>query len=238
LNRLHLAKLVPVCPSDLARPAELREAVRFVEAEIKARGLSGLYALVNNAGGGSIAPIELIDTAKFQHDLEVRIVGSLFLVQRLLPLIRQAAGRVLWIMIPALIPTPFVASIHACDFAVNCLARTLEIELKPWEIRQIMVRCGGIKTPRVARSAAELMDSFQTWPRESFLLYKDALLRWKEDMGKFDSKRTDPIEVAKVVSKALCAAKPKPRYSVGYMAGAAAFLFHPEKAVLIEFLQD
>jgi NAD(P)-dependent dehydrogenase (short-subunit alcohol dehydrogenase family) len=207
LRQLGLANLVPIQPLDLTDSEHIREAVREVGTEIRSRALPGLFALIHNAGGGSIAPVELIE-----------------LVQKSLPLIRKAGGRIIWIMTPGLIPTPFVASIHACDYAVNCLARTLDIELKPWKIRQIMVRCGGIKTQAVARSAAELEESFQTWPRDGFSLYQNMLLRWKEDMKKFDAKRTDPREVARVVLKALCAAKPKRRYSVGYMAGAAAFL--------------
>jgi hypothetical protein len=51
---------------------------------------------------------------------------------------------------PAIVPLPYIASIHVCDFAANCLVRTLEIELKPWKIPQVMVRCGGIKTAAAA----------------------------------------------------------------------------------------
>jgi NAD(P)-dependent dehydrogenase (short-subunit alcohol dehydrogenase family) len=224
LRQLGLANLVPIQPLDLTDSEHIREAVREVGTEIRSRALPGLFALIHNAGGGSIAPVELIELKRLRRDLETRVLGSIDLVQKSLPLIRKAGGRIIWIMTPGLIPTPFVASIHACDYAVNCLARTLDIELKPWKIRQIMVRCGGIKTQAVARSAAELEESFQTWPRDGFSLYQNMLLRWKEDMKKFDAKRTDPREVARVVLKALCAAKPKRRYSVGYMAGAAAFL--------------
>jgi NAD(P)-dependent dehydrogenase (short-subunit alcohol dehydrogenase family) len=224
LGQLGFATLVPICPLDLNDSENIREAVRTMGTEIKSRALPGLFALIQNAGGGSIAPVELIDLEKFRRDLEARVLGSVDLVQKALPLIRKAAGRILWIMTPALIPTPFVAGIHACDYAVNCLARTLDIELKSWDIQQVMIRCGGIKTAAVARSAAELEESFETWPRDGFSLYQDVLVRWKEEIKKFDAKRTDPMEVARVVFKALCTAKPKRRYSVGHLAGAAAFL--------------
>ncbi len=229
LGQLGLANLVPICPLDLTQSEHTREAVMAVEKEIKARGLAGLNALVNNAGGGFIAPVELIDVKKFRQELETRVLGSLDLVQKTLPLLRRGGGRIVWIMTPAIIPTPYVASIHACDFAVNCLARTLDIELKPWDIPQIMIRCGGIKTAAVASSAADLEESFRTWSRERFLPYKPLLFRWREDMDRFDAKRTEPEEVAKVVFKALCSRFPRRRYSVGHMARAAAFLeFFPQ----------
>jgi hypothetical protein len=42
-------------------------------------------------------------------------------------------------------------------------------------------------------------------------------------LAEFDRKRTDPLEVAKVVHRALIDRKPKRRYRVGYMSGVAAF---------------
>jgi len=129
-----------------------------------------------------------------------------------------------WIVTPATIPTPYVTSIHACDFAVNCVVRTLDIELKPWRIPNILIRCGGIKTATGLRTTVELEASFQTWPRERSVLYEHALRQWGKDMAEFDAKRTEPEQVAQVVLEALRAREPKRRYSIGHMAGAAAFL--------------
>jgi hypothetical protein len=43
-------------------------------------------------------------------------------------------------------------------------------------------------------------------------------------MAEFDKKRTDPEKVSEVVLRALSTTSPRRRYSVGHMAGAAAFL--------------
>jgi hypothetical protein len=43
-------------------------------------------------------------------------------------------------------------------------------------------------------------------------------------MTAFDAKRTAPEKVAEVVLRALLTRKPRRRYSIGHMAGAAAFL--------------
>jgi NAD(P)-dependent dehydrogenase (short-subunit alcohol dehydrogenase family) len=146
------------------------------------------------------------------------------MIQRFLPMIRQTGGRIVWIMTPALIPTPYVASIHACDFAINCIARTLDIELKSWGIPNIMIRCGGIKTSAGLRTTTDVETLLQREPRELVLLYEKALQQWAKDMAEFDKKRTDPERVAQVVFKALVARRPKRRYSVGHMAKAARFL--------------
>lgn len=165
-----------------------------------------------------------MDLACFRTELQARVLGSVAMVQACLPMIRRARGRIVWIVTPAIMPTPYVTSIHACDFAVNCIARTLEIELKPWRIPSVMIRCGGTKTAASTRTDAELEASFKTWPRERSALYEPALRQWQKDMAEFDAKRTEPEGVAQVVFKALCAQEPKRKYSIGHMAGLAAFL--------------
>ncbi|MGA2141251.1 MAG: SDR family NAD(P)-dependent oxidoreductase [Brevinematales bacterium] len=224
LRNLALENLFPVSPLDLTRPEQLPAILEEVSRKLAESGQEGLFALVNNAGGGFISPIELMDLGKFRIELETRLTGTIGLLQAFLPLIRKAHGRIVWIVTPGLMPIPFDSSIHACDFAVNNLARTLKIELQPWNIPVIMVRCGTIKTESVERSYRELDESFKTWAGEKSDLYKDALNRevgrWKE----YDKKRTDPVKAAKTVYRALTAEKPGSRYRVGYMSGAAAFL--------------
>lgn len=224
LRRLGLAGLVPVCPVDLSDLGQVGRAVEFVSGEIGRRGGQGLWAVVNNAGGGGPAPVELLDLRRYETELKARLLGPVALVQGLLPLLRRAGGRIVWVMTPALIPTPYVATIHACDFAANCLARTLDIELKPWRIPNVMVRCGGIKTPAGMRTVGDVEALLKTGPTDRVALYEEALRRWAKDMAAFDAKRTDASAVAAAVVRAVEARRPKRRYSVGHMARAAAFL--------------
>ncbi len=163
-----------------------------------------------------------MDLDKFRTELEARILGPVALLQAFLPLIREAHGRIVWIVTPSLMPIPYVGSIHICDFAVNCLARTLQIELKPWSIPNIMIRCGAIRTAAPAKSAKELEESFNQWSPERFKLYADTLRKDQEELAKIDAKRSDPDEVGKVVYKALCSPRPRRRYQVGYLSGLAA----------------
>ena len=224
LRRLGLPGLIPVCPLDLTCLSDIPPARDAVTAELSRRGLEGLYALVNNAGGSAVAPVELLSLESLRRELLARILGSVAMVQSFLPLIRLARGRMVWIVTPAMIPTPFVTSIHACDFAVNCVARTLEMELKPWDIPNIMVRCGGIRTPAGLRTTAEVEALLAVGPVDGVALYEKALRTWAQEMAAFDRKRTEPEEVVAVVSRLLSARSPRRRYSVGYLSGAAALL--------------
>jgi NAD(P)-dependent dehydrogenase (short-subunit alcohol dehydrogenase family) len=213
--------LVPVCPFELTEVDRISRVMDFVGAELARRGLPGLYALVNNAGGGSVAPIELLDLSLFELELKARLVGTVGLVQKALPLLRKGGGRIVWIVTPAIIPTPYVADIHACDFAVNCVVRTLGIELAPWEIPCVQVRCGGIRTGKGLGTTKEV-ESLLRHPKAD--LYRERLEAWSRAMAEFDGRRTAPEKVAMLVEKALRSRFPRKRYSVGYMHRAAAFL--------------
>jgi NAD(P)-dependent dehydrogenase (short-subunit alcohol dehydrogenase family) len=224
LRALDEPLLIPICPLDLTRLEDIPVVVKKVNAELDQRGIGGLYALINNAGGGLIAPIELLDLDQFRLELQARVVGSVASVQAFLPLIRKAGGRIIWIMTPAAIPTPYVASIHACDFAVNCVARTLDIELQRWGIRNIQIRCGGIRTGTGMRTVVQIEEGLRLWPTELSSLYAKELGRWGKDMAKFDTRRTEPEKVAQLISNVLSAKRPRRRYFIGHMARVAALL--------------
>jgi NAD(P)-dependent dehydrogenase (short-subunit alcohol dehydrogenase family) len=192
-----------------------------IQAELQRRGQAGLYALINNAGNGVTTPLEMLDVDVFQNILQTRLVGPLALVQACLPLLRQGAGRILWIMTPALLPIKYVGSIHACDFAANCLTRTLDLELAPWGIPVIQIRCGGIDTASSATTDAGI-ESILEHPRG--YLYRDALKKWAKGIGEFDQKRTPAEKVGEVVMAALNAPRPRRQYPVGHMAGSAALI--------------
>ena len=222
LRRLREPNLIPICPLDLTKLDQIPAVVETVTSELARRGQPGLYALINNAGGGSVSPIELMDLDQFRSELQARVLGSAAMAQAFLPLLRQGSGRIVWIVTPATIPTPYVTSIHACDFAVNCIVRTLQLEVK--DVPNIMIRCGGIKTPAGLRTTVDVETCLQNAPRDRAVLYEGALRAWGKDMVEFDAKRTEADAVADVILKALNASKPKRRYSIGHMAGMAAIL--------------
>jgi NAD(P)-dependent dehydrogenase (short-subunit alcohol dehydrogenase family) len=221
LSRLQQPNLIPYYPLDLTGTGDIPPLIEFLRTTLQQKGHTGLYALINNAGGGSVAPIELMDLEIFRRELQTRLVGSVALVQSLLPMLRLGKGRIVWVVTPATIPTPYVTSIHACDFAVNCIARSLDLELAPWHIPSIQVRCGGIKTAKGLKTTIEVEEILRH-PQAN--LYRPQLEKWGKEMAEFDRKRTDPEKVAQTVLTALIARNPRRRYALGYMAGAAAFL--------------
>ena len=224
LRDLGQGMLIPICPLDVRSPAHIAAAKQIMEQELLRRGIPGLYAIISNAGGGFIAPIELMDMEKMKAEVDTRIMGPIALLQAMLPLIRAGGGRLIWIQTPGLMPIAFDTSIHACDFASNCLARTLRQELKPWNIPSVQIRCGGIRTPSVQHSYDELNENLHKWSAAGPCLYADALRKTERGFKEFDRRRSGPELVAKTVEKALCAKQPRRRYQIGYMSKIFAFM--------------
>jgi len=224
LNKLGFKNLKPLCPLDLTKQEQVLSIAKSIKEQIRNNELPPLYAIINIAGGGQIAPIELMNINNFREELEKRLVGPISLLQELLPMLRYTKGKVLWISTPGLFPVPYVADIHAPDFAVNYLARTLNLELHHDGIKNIMIRCGGINTSSPERTYDNLTVMFSKWPKEKLAIYKDRLIKVQNDLRQFDTKRTDPERVAILISKVLNARNPRIRYQVGHMSGLGAFL--------------
>ena len=225
LRGFHLSNLEPLCPLDLADSGQIAAACDEVRASLERKGRDRLYAVIHNAGGGFIAPVEVMDLGRFRAEMETRVMGPVALLQNLLPQIRRArGGRVLWISTPALVAIPYVSSIHACEFAMNCVAQNLHLELSPWNIPNILIGCGGIRTAAPARTKTELERAMRDWPRDRADGYAKSLQKLQDDFERFDARRTEPEEVARVVHAALTAKRPKRKYLVGHQAGSMNFV--------------
>ena len=224
LNSYGIPTLHPIFPVDLTNQQEIDIACETILRRFENKELPPLHALLFIAGGGQIAPIELMNIEKYRNELEVRLVSTVSFVQKFCPLLRQTRGRIIWIATPALIPVPYVADIHCADYAVNYLARTLNVELQPDGIKNILIRCGGIDTPSPGRTEKNIVGQLGNIPEEKINIYKSRLEKLEDSLKRFAQKRTDPEAVAKTIEKALQSERPKIRYQVGHLSRTAAFL--------------
>ena len=224
LSAYKFSGLHPVSPLDLTDPTQITTITSQIKEMVNSGKIPPLYSIINIAGSGQIAPIELMNIDAYRNELEKRLVGPVALLQELLLLLRVTHGRIIWIATPGLLPVPYVADIHASDFAVNYLARTLNIELKPDGIHNILVRCGGIATTSPEKTEQQLTDMINSSANETTKIYRNRLLQLQKSFIKFDKKRTDPQIVALTIEKALTAKHPHTRYQVGYMSALGAFV--------------
>jgi NAD(P)-dependent dehydrogenase (short-subunit alcohol dehydrogenase family) len=177
---------------------------------------AGTAALVNNAGIAVAGPLEYIDIADFERQLDVNVTGVLRATQAFLPLIRQAQGRIVNISsIGGRVAIPMVGPYAASKFALEGMSDSLRRELRPWGIHVALIEPGAVATPIWGRSAGEAEAMLAEAPPELIERYGDVIEAIRNESEKNKTEGVPPQDVADAVAHALTASKPKTRYLVG-----------------------
>ena len=186
-------------------------------------GETGLGGLVNNAGIAVGGPLEVLPLDDLRRQFEVNVVGMLAVTQALLPLLRQARGRIVNIgSIAGRTAVPFVGAYSMSKSAVAAMTTALRLELDTWGIDVSLVEPGAIATPIWQKSTAAA-DAFAGDP-----LYSKHIANIRRAVGEAERHAISADAVARAVEHALTARRPKTRYLVGVdariRAGVAALL--------------
>jgi NAD(P)-dependent dehydrogenase (short-subunit alcohol dehydrogenase family) len=107
----------------------------------------GIDVLFANAGGGSFRPLEAIDEAHYAATFDTNVKGTLFTVQKALPLLRDGASVILTGSTAASTGTPSFSVYSASKAAIRNFARTWILELAPRKIRVNVLAPGNTSTP-------------------------------------------------------------------------------------------
>lgn len=200
---------------DVTDPQHIADVARTVGAAVGDRGLD---ALVNNAGIAAAAPLEIIPVEGLRRQLEVNVIGQIAVTQALIPLLRVSAGRIVNITsIAGLVAGPVLGAYSASKFALEALTDTLRLELAPWGIDVVAVEPGVIATP-IWQTSARTADAMLADPvlaERAERLYGARMAAAREHAAGATTTGIAPDEVARVVERALTAARPRTRYPVG-----------------------
>jgi short-subunit dehydrogenase len=114
------------CRVDLAQLDAAEQIVRFVQG----RQIEQIHLLIQNAGIGSVGPIEAQSAAMIRQLVEVNLAAPVALTHALLPWLRPVGGKVVFISsVAAGLPAPDYAVYAATKAALDGLARNLRIEM-------------------------------------------------------------------------------------------------------------
>jgi NAD(P)-dependent dehydrogenase (short-subunit alcohol dehydrogenase family) len=116
------------------------------------RGLDIVYA---NAGAGDFVPLEAITPDDFDRTFGINVRGTLFTVQKALPLLNEGAAVVLAGSTSATDGTPAFSLYAATKAAIRSFGRTWAAELAPRGIRVNTVIPGPTNTPGLAGLAPD-----------------------------------------------------------------------------------
>ena len=176
----------------------------------------GLYALVNNAGIGPPAAVELTDLDELRQILEVNTLAPLRMMQACLPLLRRGRGRIVCMSsMNGTIALPMVGAYSASKFALEALCDSLRVELRPWKIPVTVIRPGQVSTSIFAKARIALSERSQMIPAELAEGYSRLYARAAKFNERGAGMGAKPQAVARVVLKALNARRPRASYIVG-----------------------
>jgi NAD(P)-dependent dehydrogenase (short-subunit alcohol dehydrogenase family) len=206
-------KLIPLL-LDVTDAEQIAAAADRVRAEARANGGGGLGALVNNAGIGIGGPLEVVGLQDLRTQLEVNVVGPVAVTQALLPELRRAQGRIVFVSsIGGRVSTPFVAPYAASKHAVEAIADALRIELRRSGVRVALVEPGSVATPIWGKAQEEAQRlSIPPELSDAYAGVAEAMTKTLEDTAR---RGVPPERVAETIERALTARRMKARYPVG-----------------------
>ena len=214
LRQLSAGRLEPLI-IDVTDPASVRSAATALETAV---GMAGLAGLVNNAGILVPGPWELLSTEDLRRQLEVNVVGTHAVTRAVLPLVRRGHGRIIIMgSMSGRVAPPYCGAYAASKHALEAMADSLRMELRPWKISVSIIQPAVVGTPlwaKLDQGAAAL-----TRPAAGDVaLYEEQMLRMRKAALRMERRALPAAAVVRAVRHALLARRPKARYAVG--AGA------------------
>jgi NAD(P)-dependent dehydrogenase (short-subunit alcohol dehydrogenase family) len=175
-----------------------------------------LDALVNNAGIVVSGPLETLSAADVRGQFEVNVVGAVALTNLVLPRLRAARGRIVFVSsLSGRISTPMTGAYNASKFAIEAIADAWRLELRPWGIKVALVEPAMTDTDRWRNAPETLESEAAEMTAEHRDLYGDHLEGMRRTIPRIQ-KMAKPVEgVAATIERALTTSKPRARYPVG-----------------------
>ncbi len=108
--------------------------------------------LINNAGMHTGGPVEMIPLDHIRQQVETNIMGIIYTIRAVLPGMRKnRSGTIVNIgSIGGLMGLPFQGYYSMCKFALEGLSQSLRMELRPFNIRVIVINPGDFHTRNTA----------------------------------------------------------------------------------------
>lgn len=192
---------------DVTNEDQVRAAAERVEE---------LDGLVNNAGIALAIPLEFIPLDELRRQFEVNVVGQVAVTQALLPHLRRSRGRIIFIgSIAGQSALPFLGPYAASKHALEAVADTLRLELRPFGVDVSLVQPGTIKTPIWTKSAAVADELANGAGAELADLYGERIAAFRKVALRRGAKGASADEVARAVEEALTMDRPRTRKLVG-----------------------
>ena len=193
-----------VATLDLRDEGSIAEFAGEAEAWCEGR----LDALVNNAGTALPGAVEELSLADVRDQFEVNVFGHVAVTQRLLPALRSAAGRVVFVSSDrARVPVPLYGAYSASKAALEGFAGALAAEVEGLGVMVSVLELGSYRSAirEPIRERLEGLDPDSPYASAA-----------STSLGRLGSPPLgDPAEVAAATLELLDASEPPARAAVG-----------------------
>ncbi|QBR72943.1 short-chain dehydrogenase/reductase [Beijerinckiaceae bacterium] len=203
---------------DVTDEVSRQAAVETIEKQFGSVGI-----LVNNAGYGQYGPLEEISLEAMRRQFETNVFGAMRLSQLVLPGMRRAGrGRIITVSsVAGRVSIIGGGAYHASKFALEALADALRPEVEPFGIDVVNVLPGPIATHFEATLLRTIPNRDEGSPYRPFKKNLARRMHRFLTPGGFGVMTAE--HVARVVFKASTVSRPRPRYSVGFIAKLGPF---------------
>jgi NAD(P)-dependent dehydrogenase (short-subunit alcohol dehydrogenase family) len=187
-----------------------RASIAAARAEIDRRTSGhGVDVLINNAGYGTVGPMEEMTEADLRAQYETNVFGLVAVTQAFVPQMRaRRAGRVINVSsIGGKVTFPLFGAYNSTKYAIESMSDALRMELLPFGVQVVLVEPGVIRTHFADRAMREVAKY-----KNPDSPYAAVLARAEELERMTHRQAVGPEVIARVMERAIRSARPRARY--------------------------
>lgn len=207
--------------------------VRCVDEILKNEGR--IDVLVNNAGFGLGGAVEDVPVYEARREFDVNVFSLARMCQLVLPsMCENGGGKIINISSMAgKFSSPFSGWYHASKYCVEALSDALRLEVKPFNVKVVLIEPGLIQTGWGVFHAQNIR-KFSCVSSSAYSKISDSAAKFYEHFYSDKKNCSEPYAVSKTILKAVLKKNPRARYT----AGRFSKLFILTKKILPDFIFD
>jgi NAD(P)-dependent dehydrogenase (short-subunit alcohol dehydrogenase family) len=198
---------------DITNPDHIRALADRVHGDPQGRAVR---ALMNNAGMGVNAPVEVFAIDEWRRLFEVNFFGHIAVTQTLLPALIRSKGRVINISsVGGKIAMATYGPYASTKFALEAISDSLRREIAPLGVQVVVVEPAAVRTKIGDRAIARAQEVASTMTPEQSERYGRLVEAITAQASSAMESGLSADAAAKVIAQAVTARKPRTRYTIG-----------------------
>ncbi len=175
--------------------------------------------MVNNAGIGVNAPVEVLPLSEWRRLFDVNLFGHVAMMQAPLPALIQSRGRIVNISsVGGKVAMATYGPYAGSKFALEAVSDALRREIEPLGVKVIVVAPGAVTTDmlgRVAVTGERIISAMTIEQRGRYATLMHSVISQAEAAV---PKGVPAEEAGRVIADAIATKRPRTRYTVGHDA--------------------